>query len=275
MEDGRWRVAVGDQVFIVSGDATVEALPGSVFSEPKPSKSELHPTMKPVPLVSRHLKNSARPGDIVVDAFGGSGSTAVAAHVAASHAAEPVAEGATAGFVAAAPGAVYDAESAQGAADQEILHDSVDFDPDLAMADDDALPSEAEEGVSPMVARGADAYAAYAAPVTQAEAVVVEDADEAEERFSLRTRSMAEVLAEQGDIKGALDIYHELAAAAVHPEESADLRQRITTLTARLGNVQTSDTVQPVASAEPASGKDKLISMLEALAERVEARAHS
>lgn len=80
MEDGRWRVAVGDQVFIVSGDATVEALPGSVFSEPKPSKSELHPTMKPVPLVSRHLKNSARPGDIVVDAFGGSGSTAVAAH---------------------------------------------------------------------------------------------------------------------------------------------------------------------------------------------------
>jgi len=201
--------------------------------------------------------------------------TALAGHVAASHAVEPVADDATTGFVAAAPGAVYDAESALGAADQEILHDSVDFDPDLAMADDDALPSEAEEGVSPMVARGADAYAAYAAPVTQTEAVVVEDADEAEERFSLRTRSMAEVLAEQGDIKGALDIYHELAAAAVHSEESADLRQRIATLTARLGNVQTLDTVQPAASAEQASGKDKLISMLEALAERVEARAHS
>ena len=59
-----------------------------------------------------------------------------------------------------------------------------------------------------MLARGADAYAAYAAPVTQSEAVVVDDADEGEERFSLRTRSMAEVLAEQGDIKGALDIYH-------------------------------------------------------------------
>ena len=103
----------------------------------------------------------------------------------------------------------------------------------------------------------------------------MDDADETEERFSLRTRSMAEVLAEQGDIKGALDIYHELAAAAVHSEESADLRQRIATLTARLGNVQTLDTVQPAASAEQASGKDKLISMLEALAERVEARAHS
>ena len=201
--------------------------------------------------------------------------TALAGHVAASHAAEPVAADAPTGSVAAAPGVVYDAENALGAADQEVLHDSVDFDPDLAMADDDALPSEAEDGVSPMVARGADAYAAYAAPVTQTEAVVVEDADEAEERFSLRTRSMAEVLAEQGDIKGALDIYHELAAAAVHSEESADLRQRIATLTARLGNVQTLDTVQPAASAEQASGKDKLISMLEALAERVEARAHS
>ena len=204
--------------------------------------------------------------------------TAFAGHAAASHAAEPVADAANTASVTAsatASGAVYDAEIALGAANQEILHDSVDFDPDLAMADDDALPSEVEESVSPMVARGADAYAAYAAPVTQTEAVVVEDADEAEERFSLRTRSMAEVLAEQGDIKGALDIYHELAAAAVHSEESADLRQRIATLTARLGNVQTLDTVQPAASAEQASGKDKLISMLEALAERVEARAHS
>ncbi|QCC85508.1 tetratricopeptide repeat protein [Desulfovibrio desulfuricans] len=180
--------------------------------------------------------------------------------------------------VVAAPNAAYDASfhaaSRYAAAGDEILHDTVDFDPDLAMADDEALPAAADEGVSPMLARGADAYAAYAAPVTQAEAVV-EDADETEERFSLRTRSMAEVLAEQGDIKGALDIYHELAASAVHPEESADLRQRITTLTARLGNAQTMDSVQPAAPAEQASGKDKLISMLEALAERVEARAHS
>lgn len=79
MEDGRWRVAVGDQVFIVEGDAKVEALPGSIFSEPKPARNESHPTMKPVNLVARHLRNSGRPGDLVVDAFGGSGSTAIAA----------------------------------------------------------------------------------------------------------------------------------------------------------------------------------------------------
>lgn len=80
MEDGRWMVTWGDEVFIVEGDARVERQPTSVISENKPAKSELHPTMKPVNLVARQLRNSARPGDIVVDAFGGSDSTAVAAH---------------------------------------------------------------------------------------------------------------------------------------------------------------------------------------------------
>ena len=79
-EDDTWTVAIGDEVFIVSGDARVEVALSSVISEPKPAKSDLHPTMKPVNLVSRQLRNSARPGNIVIDAFGGSGSTAIAAH---------------------------------------------------------------------------------------------------------------------------------------------------------------------------------------------------
>ena len=227
--------------------------------------------------------------EATVPASGPSGHEAAAAasisaHPAVPGAVAPAAEAAeqfaVPSVLATAPGmanAVRDADAPLDAdvhIDDVDAHEPIDFDPDLAMADDEALPAESE-GTPSMLARGADAYAAYAAPVTQSEAVVVDDADEGEERFSLRTRSMAEVLAEQGDIKGALDIYHELAAAAVHPEESADLRQRITTLTARLGNAQTVDPVQPAATAEHASGKDKLISMLEALAERVEARAHS
>ena len=252
---------------------------GGVEAPAQPYAQSQPVQAKPVPLQPDTLQNvqpqsqassEAVPGIIDAAPVVPVAAAALSGHVASEYAAEPAADCAAVG-----PGAVYDEESALESADHEILRDSIDFDPDLAMADDDALPSEADEGISPMVARGADAYAAYAAPVTQTEAVVVEEADEAEERFSLRTRSMAEVLAEQGDIKGALDIYHELAAAAVHPEESADLRQRIATLTARLGNVQTVDAVQPAASAEQASGKDKLISMLEALAERVEARAHS
>jgi site-specific DNA-methyltransferase (adenine-specific) len=39
-----------------------------------------HPTQKPVELVKRALENSSKPGDIVLDAFGGSGSTLIACH---------------------------------------------------------------------------------------------------------------------------------------------------------------------------------------------------
>lgn len=155
------------------------------------------------------------------------------------------------------------------------------FDPAAAMADDEPLPEETPAAVRQEA--GADAATqdfpekdpAVTEPKAECAAFSRDEAEDAEERFSLRTRSMAEVLAEQGDIKGALDIYHELAAAAVSPEETADLQQRIATLSARLGNAQESDEAQPPAQAESASGKDKLISMLEALAERVEARAQS
>jgi DNA modification methylase len=40
---------------------------------------KLHPTMKPVGLILRMLKNSSQRGDIVLDPFGGSGSTLIAA----------------------------------------------------------------------------------------------------------------------------------------------------------------------------------------------------
>ncbi len=44
----------------------------------KPVKNDLHPTMKPVELVERALHNSSKTKDIVLDAFGGSGTTMVA-----------------------------------------------------------------------------------------------------------------------------------------------------------------------------------------------------
>ena len=89
--------------------------------------------------------------------------------------------------------------------------------------------------------------------------------------LSLRTRSMAEVLAEQGDLQGALDIYTELAAAAAGSPGQEVLQQRIAMLRTQLEGAAAEDLVPP--SPDMAAGKDKLISMLEALAERVEARA--
>lgn len=44
----------------------------------KPLKSALHPTMKPVGLPGRAIKNSSKRGDIVFDGFGGAGSTLIA-----------------------------------------------------------------------------------------------------------------------------------------------------------------------------------------------------
>lgn len=50
----------------------------SVFEYPRPKKSEEHPTMKPVALVQNMIRNSSVRGDIVYDAFGGSGTTMLA-----------------------------------------------------------------------------------------------------------------------------------------------------------------------------------------------------
>lgn len=51
----------------------------SVLWHPKPHKSPLHPTQKPVGLIRRLVLNSTNIGDTVYDSFAGSGTLAVAA----------------------------------------------------------------------------------------------------------------------------------------------------------------------------------------------------
>lgn len=51
----------------------------TVLFEKKPTKNDVHPTMKPVNLVGRLMRNSSKPGWNVLDLFGGSGSTLMAA----------------------------------------------------------------------------------------------------------------------------------------------------------------------------------------------------
>ncbi|MGD0301724.1 MAG: DNA modification methylase [Bryobacteraceae bacterium] len=50
----------------------------TLWTEKKPAANRLHPTMKPVELIERALRNSSKAGDIVVDLFGGSGSSLIA-----------------------------------------------------------------------------------------------------------------------------------------------------------------------------------------------------
>lgn len=97
--------------------------------------------------------------------------------------------------------------------------------------------------------------------------------EESDEAFSLRTRSMAEVLAEQGDLNGALEIYQELIEAASDDSEKADLAARVEEL-GRRAVVPASEDGKPDEKAPaPGAESSRLVSLLESLAQRLEARA--
>ncbi len=117
---------------------------------------------------------------------------------------------------------------------------------------------------------------------------VDEDEDE-DEVFSLRTRTMADLLAEQGDYSGAMDIYRELHAGAAGDRDKDTLATLIAEMQTRIderngrpadgaARRKASGPATPAdASEEPPSGglraKSRLISALETLARRLEARA--
>lgn len=67
-----WREGVKDRYWC--GDRGQ----GDVWNFDKPVSSKLHPTMKPLALIARAINNSSRRGGIVLDLFGGSGSTLIA-----------------------------------------------------------------------------------------------------------------------------------------------------------------------------------------------------
>ena len=58
---------------------TSPTIPTTVILENSPSKSDLHPTMKPVRLFAHLMRNSSKQGWNVLDLFGGSGTTIIAA----------------------------------------------------------------------------------------------------------------------------------------------------------------------------------------------------
>ncbi len=56
----------------------IYSLKNSVLNHDKPTKNDLHPTMKPISLLAELLKNSSTIGQNVLDPFGGSGSALIA-----------------------------------------------------------------------------------------------------------------------------------------------------------------------------------------------------
>lgn len=64
--------------FIEEHWCDLEPTETSVLYEERPARSLEHPTMKPVRLIGRLVRNSSQEGGIVLDAFGGSGTTLIA-----------------------------------------------------------------------------------------------------------------------------------------------------------------------------------------------------
>ncbi len=67
-------IKVPDHEIVFAGDDALQ----TIWKVKKPLRNEEHPTIKPVELIERALRNSSQPGDIVADFFGGSGSTMIA-----------------------------------------------------------------------------------------------------------------------------------------------------------------------------------------------------
>jgi DNA modification methylase len=73
-----YRLRLGDQWFQIRGEKlSIEELETTVAKVPRPKRNEDHPTMKPVALIDKMLRNSTKKNDLVFDPFGGSGSTLI------------------------------------------------------------------------------------------------------------------------------------------------------------------------------------------------------
>lgn len=74
-----YQVDIDGQLLVITGkDIRVEMVESALLEAEKPAASPLHPTMKPIALVERLVKNSCTRDGLVLDPFGGSGTTIMA-----------------------------------------------------------------------------------------------------------------------------------------------------------------------------------------------------
>lgn len=78
-DDDSWQALIDGKLYRLSGEnLRVEELTTTVLDIPRPARSTLHPTTKPVALIEPMVSNSSPMGGMVADFFGGSGSTLLA-----------------------------------------------------------------------------------------------------------------------------------------------------------------------------------------------------
>ena len=66
-----------EQLVELLDDIYSDKMSTTIIREDKPRINDLHPTMKPIKLIARLVKNSSKQGELVLDLFGGSGSTLI------------------------------------------------------------------------------------------------------------------------------------------------------------------------------------------------------
>ncbi|NLF32047.1 MAG: DNA modification methylase [Planctomycetes bacterium] len=75
-----WCVVIDGQACVIRGrGVTVQPVESTALVFDRPARNADHPTMKPVDLFEHQIRNSARRGALVLDPFGGSGTTVIAA----------------------------------------------------------------------------------------------------------------------------------------------------------------------------------------------------
>lgn len=76
-------IKLGQYILKLDGEVTGKVVKKNdqvdIWYEKRPAASKDHPTMKPIPLISKALRASSTRGGIVLDTFAGSGSTLIAA----------------------------------------------------------------------------------------------------------------------------------------------------------------------------------------------------
>lgn len=79
LSEDSWQLQVGGDIYLLRGqNVTIEPVYTDALFVDRPTRSELHPTTKPVELVAQMVANSTERGALVYDPFSGSGTTLVA-----------------------------------------------------------------------------------------------------------------------------------------------------------------------------------------------------
>ena len=99
-----------------------------------------------------------------------------------------------------------------------------------------------------------------------------DEPDAGQKPFAVKTRTMADLLAKHGDYAEAVSIYEQLAGQSSDPAEQEALKKRIAEIKALAEPVLATAHEEP---AERKANKSDLVSMLEALADRLDARSIS